>query len=298
MTVQLRGSIAPLVTPFREDDTVDHDVVSTMVERQIAAGAHGISVAGTTGEPIALSLRERMDLVAHTAQSVAGRVPFVPATGSHQLGETLELTKQAQQVGADAAMVILPYYSKPTQEGLFRWFAAVAESTDLPLLVYNIPSRTSVDITPETVARLRAAYPHIVGMKEANKDFEHANRVLDACGRDFLVFSGLEMLCLPLLAIGGAGHISVTANIFPAELVALYELTTENRWDEARDLHFRLMALNDAILTETNPTAVKWVLSRMGLVHNRVREPLQPLSDRGQTLVRSAMESLDLGVAL
>lgn len=284
----LGGSIVPLVTPFTDDGALDVPTLGTLIDHHAEAGSHGISVTGTTGEPGALTLAERLEMIEVAAERIGGRLPFVPGTGTHQLPETIAITKKAEQVGADAALVIVPYYARPTQEGLYRWYCAVAEAVDIPLLVYNIPSRTGVEIAPETIARLYRDVPQVVGMKEASADFAHANFVMSECGPDFLLFSGLEALCYPLLAIGGAGFISVTANILPAEIGRLYDAFRAGNLDEARELHYRLMGLNHVILTETNPTAVKWLMAERGLIGPALRAPLTRLSAAGRALVRPA----------
>ncbi len=212
---ELRGSIVPIVTPFTESLDFDEPTFVDLIEWQIESGSHGVSVTGTTGEPSSLSLEEREHLVETASKTVGGRVPFVPGTGTNNLKETLRLTRHAEGLEADAALVIVPYYNKPSQEGLYRYFSELADSVDIRIIIYNIPGRTAVNMAPETMARLRHAHPSIIGAKESNKDFEHVSRVIHQCGRDFNVYSGIELLCYPMLAIGGAGHISATANIFP-----------------------------------------------------------------------------------
>lgn len=271
---RLRGSIVPMITPFTESGEIDGGALRDLIERAIEAGSHGISVTGTTGEPSALTLEEREDVMEVAAKVVDGRVPFVPGTGTNNIEETVRLTRAAEGLGADAALVIVPYYSKPSQEGLYRYFAAVADATELPLLIYNIPGRTAVNMEPATMARLRRDRPSIVGVKESNTDFEHVSKVLYECGRDFLVFSGIELLCYPMLAIGGAGHVSATANVLPAEVARLYDLVAEGKWDDALDLHYHLLPLNEALFLETNPGPLKWVLGRLGIAPPHLRPPL------------------------
>jgi 4-hydroxy-tetrahydrodipicolinate synthase len=205
-------------------------------------------------------------------------VPFVPATGSTNHAETLHLSKVAQSAGADAILVITPYYNRPSQEGLFRHFNAVARSVDVPVILYNIPGRTAVNLEVDTVARLKEANPNVIGVKESNKDFEHVNRLLHRMGRDFLVYSGIELLCFPILAIGGAGYISATGNLLPREVASLYDLVAAGRWREAQDLHYWLLPLNDAVFLEINPVPVKAALGLMGKISPEVRLPLSPLA--------------------
>ncbi|GAB4277207.1 MAG: 2,4-dihydroxyhept-2-ene-1,7-dioic acid aldolase [Candidatus Promineifilaceae bacterium] len=272
-----RGSIVPVVTPFKQGE-VDHDTLAALIDWQIANGSHGISVTGTTGEPGALSLAERKAVMRTAVEAVNGRVPFVPGTGSTNHAETLELSRFAQELGADALLVIAPYYCRPSQEGLFQHFDAVAKSVDIPIILYNIPGRTAVNIEIETVARLKEANDNIIGVKESNKDFEHINRLLHKMGTDFLVYSGIELLCFPILAIGGAGYVSATGNLMPAKVASLYDLVAAGKWEEARRNHYELMTLNDAIFLEINPVPVKTILGMMGKCSPEVRLPLAPVS--------------------
>jgi 4-hydroxy-tetrahydrodipicolinate synthase len=284
---RITGSIAPVVSPFTADGEADLGSLRGLIRWQLESGSHGISLGGSTGEPSAQSVAERAAAIKAAADEIADRVPFVPGTGSAKLDETLELTAVAQDAGADAVLVITPYYARPTQEGLFNWYDMVArEFPDLPLIAYNVPSRTAVDIAPETVARLRRAHPNIVGVKETTRDFEHFSRVLQVAGRDTLVWSGIELLCLPLLSLGGAGFVSATANLAPAATARMYELWQAGEFAAARDLHFGLHPVTDVIFTETNPAAAKWVLARAGLISSGfVRPPLVPLTAAGQAAV-------------
>jgi 4-hydroxy-tetrahydrodipicolinate synthase len=296
---ELRGSIVPLITPFTDDGAFDAAALAALIERQIAAGSHGISVTGTTGEPSALSLDERERVMEVAAEAVGGRVPFMPGTGTNNLDETVRLTRAAARLHADAALVIVPYYNRPSQEGLYRYFSALAEAVDLRLVIYNIPGRTATNLAPETMARLHADHPAIIGVKESNKDFEHVTRVLHACGRDFLVYSGIELLCYPMLAIGGAGHVSATANVLPREVAELYEHVAAGRFQEAVDLHYRLVDLNDALFLETNPGPLKWVLGELGLANPHLRPPLCEPSPEHRRRLRAVLEQYGLtaGVA-
>ena len=274
----MRGSIVPIVTPFRAG-AVDYDGLCRMIDWQIESGSHGISVTGTTGEPTSLTMDERKAVIRAAKEAVNGRVPFVPGTGSTNHAETLELSKYAESLGVDAILVITPYYNRPSQSGLFQHFDAVAKSVGLPVILYNIPGRTAVNLEVDTVARLREANTNIVGVKESNKDFEHVNRLLHKLGRDFLVYSGIELLCFPILAIGGAGYVSATGNLMPREVASLYDLVAAGEWQAAQDLHFNMMTLNDAIFMEINPVPVKTALGLMGKISPEVRLPLSPLSE-------------------
>jgi 4-hydroxy-tetrahydrodipicolinate synthase len=287
----IRGSIAPLVTPFADDGAVDHDSLRGLIRFQLHAGSHGISLGGSTGEPSAQSVAERIAAMRTAAEEIGDRVPFLPGTGSHKLDETLELTAAAEQAGADAALVITPYYARPTQEALYRWYATVArEFPSLPLVIYNVPSRTAVDVAPETVRRLFCDFDNVVGIKETTKDFEHFSRVLHACGRSLLVWSGIELLCLPLLALGGAGFVSAVANLAPGAVARMYELWQAGDLEAARDLHYRLHPLVDLLFVETNPAPAKWVLNQQGRIASaHVRPPLIPPTAAGITRIRALL---------
>lgn len=275
---RLRGSITPVVTPFTEQNQVDHGALKRLIEWQVSEGSHGISVTGTTGEPSSLTIEEREDIFRTTVEAVNHRVPVVLATGSTNYEETLRLTKTAEVLGADAALVIVPYYNRPTQEGLYQHFTHIAKSVNIPLILYNIPGRTATNLEPATLKRIVDKAENVIGVKEANRDFEQVTRVLGLLGRDFLVYSGIEALCFPMLALGGAGHISATANLMPRAVADLYNRMAEGAFEKARDLHYQLYALNDALFWETNPGPVKTALGLMGKINPRVRLPLASLS--------------------
>jgi 4-hydroxy-tetrahydrodipicolinate synthase len=287
----LHGSLAAVITPFAADGALDVQALTDLAVWQRSAGSHGISVGGSTAEPGSQSTAERAAAMAAVASVTADEVPFLPAVGSAKLDETLELAGTAWDLGADAILVITPYYARPTQQGLFEWYVTVArEFPALPVVVYNVPSRTAVDIAPETVLRLRSACDNIVGIKETTRDFEHFSRVLHLCGRDFLVWSGIELLALPLLALGGAGFISALANLAPRSLARMYNLWHSGQQEGARELHYQLHPLADLLFVETNPAPVKWVLHQLGrLPSPLVRPPLAPLSEAGQAAVGKLM---------
>lgn len=285
-----------MVTPFRTDGSLDEAALVRLINWHLDQGTHGISVTGTTGEPSALTLAERERVMEVAAQAIGGRAPFVPGTGTNNLAETIHLTRVAERLGADAALVIVPYYNRPSQEGLYRYFRAVAESVQIPIIIYNIPGRTAVNMAPATMARLRRDCPNIVGVKESNKDFEHVSHVLHQCGRDFLVYSGIELLCYPMLTIGGAGHISATANILPKEVAALYDLVAEGRWQEAQDLHYHLLPLNEVLFVETNPGPLKYAMGLLGLISPTLRPPLCEPSPEHQARIRSVLKAYNFPV--
>lgn len=288
---RITGSIAPLMTPFLPTGEVDHDSLTNLVNWQLASGTHGISLGGSTGEPSSQSIAERAEAIRTVATAIGDRVPFMPGTGTEKLEETLELTQAAIDAGADAALIITPYYARPTQEALYSWYTTVAmEFPGLPIVAYNVPSRTAVDIAPETVARLYRDLDNFVGVKETTKDFEHFSRVLQLCGKDLLVWSGIELLCLPLLALGGIGFLSATSNIAPRAHADLYEAWVAGDIERAREIHYGLHPLVDLLFVETNPAPGKWVLEQRGLVASgHVRPPLIPPTEAGLTKIRALL---------
>jgi 4-hydroxy-tetrahydrodipicolinate synthase len=288
---QIRGSIAPLMTPFTADGAVDHAGLANLVNWQLANGTHGISIGGSTGEPSSQTIDERMAAIRTVSAAIGDRVPFIPGTGTEKLGETLELTAAARDAGIDAALIITPYYARPTQEALYVWYKTVAqEFPDLPIVAYNVPSRTAVDIAPETVARLYRELDNFVGVKETTKDFEHFSRVLQLCGPELLVWSGIELLCLPLLALGGVGFLSATSNIAPRAHADLFEAWEAGDLARAREIHYGLHPLVDLLFVETNPAPGKWVLEQRGLIESGfVRPPLIPPTQPGIAKMREFM---------
>ncbi|MGC8487383.1 MAG: 2,4-dihydroxyhept-2-ene-1,7-dioic acid aldolase [Clostridia bacterium] len=277
----LRGSIVPVVSPFDDENQLDTPVLRRLIDWLISEGSHGVSVGGTTGEPAALSIKERRLLMETAMDQVGGRVPVLLGSGSTNFEETMELTHYAAELGADAALVIVPYYNRPSQEGLFQHFYTVAHSVpDLPIVIYNIPGRTATNMEPATMLRLRKAAPNIVGVKEANRDFEQVSNVLATVGRDFLVYSGIEALCYPMLAVGGAGHVCATGNILPRKVADLYNFVRDGRYQDAINLHYELLAINQALFWETNPAPLKSALGMMGKIRPHLRLPLSPITEQ------------------
>ncbi len=288
----IRGAITPLVTPFHPDGALDLDSVAKLVDWQLTEGSHGISVGGSTGEPTSQTIAERLEMMRAAAAAIDGRVPFLPGTGTARMDETLELTVAAQELGAAAALIVTPYYGRAQQQGLYDWYARIAtELPDMPIIVYNVPIRAAVDITPATVARLRRDFPNIVGIKETTRDFEHVSYVLDQCGTDFIALSGIELLCYPMLCLGGRGHLSCVGNFAPKPVADLYDAFAAGDHERARSLHYDLHPLVDAAFAETNPVPAKWVMEQMGVLPSAfAREPLAPLAESTQARV---LELLD-----
>ncbi|HZG72037.1 MAG TPA: 2,4-dihydroxyhept-2-ene-1,7-dioic acid aldolase [Chondromyces sp.] len=295
---KLRGSISPVITPFNEDGSIDFESFEQLINWHIESGSHGISVTGTSGEPSSLAVEERVKVMETAAKVINGRVPFVPGTGSTNHQEALYLTKKAQEIGADAALVIVPYYNRPSQHALFKHFKTIADSVpELPIILYNIPGRTAQNLEVNTMAKLKEACPNIIGVKESNKDFEHVNRVLLKCGRDFNLYSGIELLCYPMLAIGGAGYISATANVVPDKVAEVYDAWNEGDIQRSIDLHFDLMELNDVLFKDTNPAPVKAALGMMGRIKPVLRLPMdlptQELQDEIRKVVATHVDLPD-----
>ena len=279
----LRGSFVALVTPFK-GGRVDEEALRVLVERQIAGGSAGLVPCGTTGEAATLAPAERDTVLRTVVDQAAGRVPVIAGTGCNDTAATVRLTRRARELGADAALVVVPYYNKPTQEGLFRHFRHIAEETGAPLVLYDVPSRTGTTLAPETTARL-VELDAVIAVKEASGDLTKVSTLIARC-RDAgdgdgvpAVLSGDDPLTLPILAVGGQGVISVTANVVPAEIARMVACALEGAWDEARELHFELLALHRALFLETNPIPVKTALAAMGLIEPDLRLPLCDMAD-------------------
>jgi len=281
------GTITALVTPFRNGD-IDEEAFRAHLERQIEAGIDAVVPAGTTGEAATLSFEEHKHLIEITVQQVAGRIPVIAGTGSNNTAESIELTQAARTLGADAALLISPYYNKPTQEGIYLHYRAVAEAVHIPQIIYNVPGRTNSNIQPETVARL-AAIPNVIGIKDATADMAQLTRTINACGDRMTFYSGDDATVMPFMALGGAGVISVVSNIAPKTMHKLTEAMSNGNLDIARRAHFSLQDLNDAMFVQSNPIPVKGACSLLGWMENELRLPLTPLSDGQLEQLRTIM---------
>jgi 4-hydroxy-tetrahydrodipicolinate synthase len=270
------GCLTALVTPFR-DGAIDLKALAELVEEQIAAGVNGLVPCGSTGESATLSHEEHLTVVREVVRVARKRVPVVAGTGSNSTAEAIRLTRGAEEAGADAALLISPYYNKPTQDGIVRHYAAVAEATRLPLIPYNIQGRTASNITAETMARI-ARIPRVVGVKEASGSMAQVLEILELCGPGFAVWSGDDVITLPLMAAGGGGVISVTSNVAPARMVALTDALRANDLTDARRIHASLMPLFRALFLEVNPIPVKTALAIMGRMTDELRLPLTPMT--------------------
>ncbi|HEV2357152.1 MAG TPA: 4-hydroxy-tetrahydrodipicolinate synthase [bacterium] len=291
----LRGSYPPLVTPFA-GGAVDYDTYARLIEFQIAEGSHGIVVNGTTGEPSTLAAEERARLVKVAVDTVHGRVPVVAATGSQSHAETVWLTEQADDAGADAVLIVTPYYLRPPQRGLVEYFVDVGRRTDLPCLLYHIPGRAAVSLEVDTIERIAARLPTLVGLKQAANDLGFVSEVLDRFGPDFRVFVGLEELSFPMLAIGAAGLMNAVGNVAPRKVAELYEAVASGSLAEGRALHASLFEVNRAVFWDTNPIPIKYMMTRLGLLpRNEHRLPMVPADERLAARLDALLERARLG---
>lgn len=263
----LRGSYTPLVTPFR-DGEVDYDIFARLVEFQVAHGSHGVVVTGTTGEPTTVSAAERAQMVAVAVEAAARRIPVVAAVGSQSHAETAWLVDQAAAAGADALLVLTPYFVRPPQRGLVAYFADLAARSELPLLAYHIPGRAAVTLEPSTVEAIVGAAPTFVGMKHASTDFSLVTTLLARLGTEFRIFVGLEELSFPMLAVGACGLMNAVGNVAPAKVAAMYEQVAAGDMASARLLHYELAELNAAVFWDTNPIPIKYLMRCLGLLDN------------------------------
>lgn len=286
------GSIVPIVTPFR-NGFIDEKALSELTEWHIANGTSAIVPCGTTGESATLDYEEHYRVIEIIINTVNRRIPVIAGTGANSTDETIIMTKKARELGADAALLVSPYYNKPTQEGLYRHYKAVAEAVDIPIVLYNVPGRTAVNILPSTVARL-AEVKNIIAIKEATGDMKQASELIRLCGDRLAVISGDDFTTLPLLALGGKGVISVTANIAPREVADMCSFWAEGRYDEARALHYKLEPLNYAMFIETNPIPVKTSLAMMCKIQEEFRLPLCELSETNRERLGNILKEFGL----
>ncbi|MHB8530219.1 MAG: 4-hydroxy-tetrahydrodipicolinate synthase [Caulobacteraceae bacterium] len=285
---RIRGAITALATPFRAG-AFDETAFRALVERQIAAGVHGLVPVGTTGETATLSHEEHRRVVEVCVEAAAGRVPVIAGAGSNSTAEAVDLVRHARQAGADAALVVTPYYNRPSQEGLYRHYAAIDEAADLPVFVYNVPSRTGVDISNETLARL-APLVNIVGVKDATGDMARASLQRKACGPDWILLSGDDPSWLGYMAHGGAGCISVTANVAPRPCARFAEACMAGEWERARELQAKLIALHKALFLDASPAPTKFALAHLGLCSEECRLPIAPCAEGVKGDILRAMD--------
>jgi 4-hydroxy-tetrahydrodipicolinate synthase len=290
MTIMIKGSIVAIATPMREDESLDLDSYRRLIDWHIAEGTSAIVAVGTTGESPTVDVEEHCTLIRVAVEQSAGRIPIIAGTGGNSTREAIELTRYAAKVGAQASLQVVPYYNKPTQEGLYQHFRAVAESADLPVILYNVPGRTVADMSNATVARL-AQVPGIVGLKDATGDMPRASDLLSRVPETFALYSGNDDSALALMAMGGHGVISVTANVAPALVARMCAAALSEDWVTARAINRQLLRLNLDLFLEANPIPLKWAMAKMGLCGPALRLPMTPLSQVHHETVLAALKS-------
>jgi len=290
----LKGSLVAIVTPMQDGGALDLPALHRLIDRHVANGTSGIVVVGTTGESPTVSVEEHCLLIKTAVEHAAGRIPVIAGTGANATAEAIELTAYARKVGATAGLSVVPYYNKPTQEGLYRHFRTIAEKVDLPLLLYNVPGRTVADLASDTVLRL-AQVPGIIGIKDATADLGRGSELIRALAAadkaDFAVYSGDDFTSLPLLFMGAHGVISVTANVAPKLMAEMCAAALAGDCARARAVNNRLLALHQKLFVEANPIPVKWALAELGLIHGELRLPLTPLAAQHHEAVRAALRA-------
>lgn len=284
----IAGSMVALVTPMDAQGGLDWDGLSKLVDFHLQEGTNAIVAVGTTGESATLGVAEHVEVIRRVVDQVGGRIPVIAGTGANCTREAIELTANAKSVGADACLLVTPYYNKPTQEGLYRHFRAIAEAVAIPQILYNVPGRTVCDMLPETVERL-SKVPNIIGIKEATGNLERGREVLERVAKDFLVYSGDDPTAVELILMGGKGNISVTANVVPRAMSDLCAAAARGEAALARAMNERLMPLHKALFLESNPIPVKWALHEMGLIPDGIRLPLTWLSSSCHEPLRQAL---------
>ena len=293
MKIRFEGAIPALATPFR-DGAIDRDALARLVEYCIEGGVVALAPCGSTGESATLTHAEHAEVVRAVVEMARGRVPVIAGTGSNATAEAITLTQAAKEAGAAAALMISPYYNKPTQEGIFRHYEAVARATRFPIIVYNIPGRTASKIEATTIARL-AELDEIVGLKEATGSLDEAQEVVRLCGDRIAVYAGDDSLTLPILAVGGCGVISVIANLMPRESQEVVDAARRGDWSRAREIHFRMLPLMRALFLESNPIPAKAALQAMGICGDEVRLPLTPMTEEPRRKLLAVLK--DYGLA-
>ena len=291
--MNIRGSIVALVTPMHPDGSVDWERLRKLVDWHVSQGTHGIVAVGTTGEAPTLGFEEHDLVIREVLSAAAGRIPVIAGTGANSTDEAIRLTRDAKQDGADACLLVTPYYNKPTQEGLYQHFLAVARAVDIPQILYNVPARTGCDMLPETVERL-SKVPNIVGIKEATGNLDRAREIIERCGPDFLMYTGDDATATEFMLLGGHGDVSVTANVAPRAMAEMSEAALAGDAERARELNRGLEALHRDLFIESNPIPVKWALYEMGWIDRGIRLPLTPLSVPAQDRVRQSLREAGL----
>lgn len=290
---KLKGSITALVTPMKDDGAVDYDALGKLIDWQIAEGTHALVAVGTSGESATLSMDEHIDVIRFFVKYVAGRVPVIAGTGANNTLEAIELTQAAKEAGADCALLVAPYYNKPTQEGIYQHYKAISEAVDMPQMLYNVPGRTIVDISQQTVERLMNL-PNIVAIKDATGDLERGAALIKAVGNHMVVLSGDDPTALEFIKLGARGNISVTSNIAPKAMSQVFELALAGDFDKARKIHDTVKHLHNDLFCESSPQPAKYALYKMGKIGKGIRLPLVWLSEQNQPVVDVALTKAQL----
>jgi len=284
----IKGSIVAIVTPMHEDGSLDYPGLRKLIDWHVAEGTDGIVIVGTTGESATVNVQEHCELIKFTVEHAKGRIPIIAGTGGNSTDEAIMLTQYAKDAGADAALVVVPYYNRPTQEGMYRHFKAIAEAVDLPIILYNVPGRTVADMSNETVLRL-SAIPNIVGLKDATGNIGRGLELLRLAPKSFAVYSGDDPTAMTLMFCGGAGNISVTANVAPRAMHELCVAAMKGDIAKAVEINNKVIPLHAKLFVEPNPVPVKWALAEMGMMPAGLRLPLAPLAAEYHDTVRAAL---------
>jgi len=287
------GSIVALVTPMQEDGSVDYTALRSLIDWHIAEGTDCIGVVGTTGESPTVSMEENREIIRVAVEHAAGRVPIMAGTGANSTAEAIELSRYAKQVGADCTLSVVPYYNKPSQEGIYQHFKAIAEAVDIPMMLYNVPGRTVADMLPETTLRC-ASLPGVFGVKEASGNIERAAFLIKNAPKGFSVYSGDDGTAVALMLLGGHGNVSVTANVAPRAMHELCKAALAGNVREATRIHFQLLSLHKQLFCEPSPAPTKWALERLGRCKATLRLPITPLTAAGQASVSQALQEAGL----
>lgn len=287
------GSIVAIVTPFRKGK-VDNHALEELVEFHIENGTHGIVACGTTGESPTLSHDEHEHVIEIIVKSVKKRIPVIAGTGSNSTKEAISLTRFAKKVGADGSLLVVPYYNKPTQQGMYEHFGKIANAVDIPIILYNVPGRTGASISPATTSTLAKKFRNIVGIKDATGSIQNASKILSLTGSKFILLSGEDSINFPILCVGGRGFITVTANIFPFEVANLYNYYINGKLEKALNMHYYLLEINDILFIEANPIPVKTALSLMHKIESEIRLPLTNISKENLKILKKSLRKYKL----
>lgn len=290
---RLKGSITALVTPMHPDGLVDYERLASLIDWQISEGTHGLVAAGTTGEAATLSMKEHGDVIEFFVKQVAGRVPVIAGTGANNTREAIELTSHAKAVGADACLLVVPYYNKPTQEGMFWHYKTISEAVDIPQILYNVPGRTVVDMQEDTIDRL-ADFENIIAIKDATGSLERGKSLIERVGDRMIVLSGDDPTALELVRLGARGNISVTSNVAPFAMSQVFELALDGKFDEALLIHEGICHLHKDLFVESSPQPVKYALHQMGRIDTGIRLPLVWLSEANRGLIEDSLRRAQL----